>query len=726
MPFSLLHPGLFAFGVACVSIPIILHLLKRKRRPIPWGAMRFLEQAYRKRRRILTIEQLILLILRCALLVLLALGAGSLMLGSGATSKVSTTMVIVIDNSIGSALVDNDHTSLDRNKQFALRAIDELDQLRGDTAMLIAGGSPVRGMVVPQSSDITAVRAMIESIEPTDSAFDLSASLALADMMDRDPERPTRTALVIATSARGLNPTQDSATSTLFDRVIALTPETMELENIGIESAIATRSLVTQSGVTLPMGVRVGLVRSGSVQETSSTIQIKSQDGTLLGTRTIRWQPGQQSTSVVIGIATDPIKPMHARTAAIQVSIDDDLNDRDNNRMLSLPTRSIIRVGVIDRPASQIDTVQFTASRWIRAVLAPDDRFGISILDIDARRAAALIAPNLDAIVVLSPGGLDSQAWDRIIQLNQQGALVVIAPGADPGSLTWIDQIESIAPAMIQSGSVLHQYDAPISILPDQTIPQASLLAGLATEFDQLAKTVTIEQSIRLNPGDQSNTLAVLSDGSPLGLQSTPSDAKGMVVVLGIAIDLEWTSLPARPMFVPMMQEIIREGVGNGSMNPMIEAGSRVPTQPWVTSSRRLLTNQSQSTPVSPDDTSIEGIIAQLDAQGTTRALVMINPDSQGAITDPIPQETVNESIKGLTNADAVAWFDSSIDGEPTIASPNSSNTGPLMLQSSAPGVSIALWLILAAGVVAMLEMILAKLFTVSVVESTSRAGGAA
>ena len=140
MPFSLLHPGLFAFGIACVSIPIILHLLKRKRRPIPWGAMRFLEQAYRKRRRILTIEQLILLALRCLLLSLIAMGVGSLMLGSGMGQTLPTTMVIVIDQSIGSALVDGDESSLDRNKRFALKAMDELDSVRGDRVMLIGAG----------------------------------------------------------------------------------------------------------------------------------------------------------------------------------------------------------------------------------------------------------------------------------------------------------------------------------------------------------------------------------------------------------------------------------------------------------------------------------------------------------------------------------------------------------------------------------------------------------
>ena len=87
MPFSFLHPLLFAIGAACVSIPIIIHLLKRRRRVVSWGAMRFLEEAYRKRRRIITLEQLVLLSLRCLLILFIALGVGSIVLGRGAGTR---------------------------------------------------------------------------------------------------------------------------------------------------------------------------------------------------------------------------------------------------------------------------------------------------------------------------------------------------------------------------------------------------------------------------------------------------------------------------------------------------------------------------------------------------------------------------------------------------------------------------------------------------------------
>ncbi|HLU46654.1 MAG TPA: BatA domain-containing protein, partial [Planctomycetota bacterium] len=61
-----------AFGLA--SIPIIIHLLNRRRlRRIDWAAMEFLLAALKKNKRRVRLEQLILLLVRIALMILLAL-----------------------------------------------------------------------------------------------------------------------------------------------------------------------------------------------------------------------------------------------------------------------------------------------------------------------------------------------------------------------------------------------------------------------------------------------------------------------------------------------------------------------------------------------------------------------------------------------------------------------------------------------------------------------------
>src|SRR3954468_17926410 len=63
----------FWAGLAAVSIPIIIHILNRRRfKTVSWAAMEFLLRAMRKNRRRLKFEQWLLLATRCLLLLLVA------------------------------------------------------------------------------------------------------------------------------------------------------------------------------------------------------------------------------------------------------------------------------------------------------------------------------------------------------------------------------------------------------------------------------------------------------------------------------------------------------------------------------------------------------------------------------------------------------------------------------------------------------------------------------
>src|SRR5205807_5691510 len=61
------------WGAAAAAIPIALHLFFRSRyRTVPWAAMKFLLTSMEQTSRRLRFQELLLLVLRCALLVLLA------------------------------------------------------------------------------------------------------------------------------------------------------------------------------------------------------------------------------------------------------------------------------------------------------------------------------------------------------------------------------------------------------------------------------------------------------------------------------------------------------------------------------------------------------------------------------------------------------------------------------------------------------------------------------
>ena len=70
---AFLNP-LLLFGIIGIAAPIIIHLLAKKRiKRTVWAAMKFLKLVVEKNQRRLTLEDFILLLLRCAVLLFLAL-----------------------------------------------------------------------------------------------------------------------------------------------------------------------------------------------------------------------------------------------------------------------------------------------------------------------------------------------------------------------------------------------------------------------------------------------------------------------------------------------------------------------------------------------------------------------------------------------------------------------------------------------------------------------------
>src|SRR5687767_15897758 len=70
----LVNPWLFVFGALAVSVPIIIHLLNRRKfRIVDWAAMDFLLEADKKNRRRIRLENLLLLLLRCLAVLLIGL-----------------------------------------------------------------------------------------------------------------------------------------------------------------------------------------------------------------------------------------------------------------------------------------------------------------------------------------------------------------------------------------------------------------------------------------------------------------------------------------------------------------------------------------------------------------------------------------------------------------------------------------------------------------------------
>ncbi len=721
MPVSLLHPGLFAIGLACVSIPIIIHLLKRRRRVISWGAMRFLEEAYRKRRRIITLEQLILLALRCLLIALIALGVGSLMLGSGSRSSEPTTLTIVLDDSIGSAIVVDGAAAIDTNKRNAIELIESLDTSRGDRVALISASAPARAVVLPASDDLGAVLALLNGIEPSDAPLDLAGVAALLGQSgDDENERSVRRVLMLASDARtvqaAMNASDQSPARVAFDSIVLAKPGEQPAVNTGIVDARLTRAMIVRDGLPLPEAVRVELMRSGEgLGEQRSTIRVLDQRGSIRGQAQIDWARGQREAALSVAIDTQGLNTNAGSSSILRVRIDEDANPRDNTCLLTLPVRDTLRVGIIDRPGAAPGVLGGSGgigpSRWARAALAPSGGMGVEVTSIDARQAESRLTPSLDAVIVLAPNAMSPAAWDRVERLREQGTMVVVTPDAQIESLAWFDRIRAMAPEVFAAGERTLDHNPPATV--NDRLEAPGLLSGIAGELPQLSGAVEVYRSLSIPEG--ARPIASLSDGTPLGVSVSPVDDAGPIVVLSVPLDLGWSNLPTRPLFVAMMQELVRQGVGEGVQAKSTIAGEPIAQLRTSQSARRVTLPDE---PIKPDQThelnQLAGVLALRDAQGSVRSLRVVRPAASGASADTISQEDLVTQLERLVSSTAIEW----------IGDRSGTGNADSVTISSTDARSLALWMLWAAFIIASIEFILARLFTARLIAS-ERAMGA-
>src|SRR5438552_6041955 len=96
-----LNPWYAVAGLALISVPILIHLINRMRfKRIRWAAMEFLLKSQKRNRRRLIIEQLLLLALRCALVLLAVLLVSRYLFSFAIFEPQNTLHVIVLDDSL--------------------------------------------------------------------------------------------------------------------------------------------------------------------------------------------------------------------------------------------------------------------------------------------------------------------------------------------------------------------------------------------------------------------------------------------------------------------------------------------------------------------------------------------------------------------------------------------------------------------------------------------------
>lgn len=662
MSFS--SPILAIVGLACIAVPILIHIiLRRRRRPVRWGAMRFVMEAYRRQRRRLLLEQWLLLLLRCLAVALIALGvAGATCSRDEPGARGPTTLFVLIDDGPLASLREADgRTVLERHAQRADEAARSLDGYRGDRAGLIALGASALPVVMPPSTEPEAVAREARGLRHAGGAMDLRGALDLiareaADDADAGPLR-----VLILSDWRTGSARLDEPLPRLADlgrpvEIVTTAPATDAARNLALTDLRPGRRIAIGGGVGPDglAGVTVVARRSGTpadrAEEAGVTLSLVGPGSEVsLGRATVRFEPGEAEGRAVL--ASSPVADIRG-DASILATLDDAGATVDASRTAVVRFRRSIRVGVaapLVVGASRVGVAGFTPADWALAALRPEIEEGAR-LEIELVEPGAIDPTRLeafDALVVPDASLIPPEAWRRMRAVTDRGGVVFIAPGPDPQEAQlWTEHASEALALPLRLSRQSIELPSTGRVLP-QT-PAGGVLGLLRPEIEALAQPVEVLRVLGVEPSGSPEAEAptevlTLRTGEPL-LLSVALDRGGTVVVLTSAIDPRWTTLPVKPLMVALMQETVRQGVGAGDEVIEAIAGER-PVLP--AGSVELTPVRAVGGPVAVDDRRPRapmrhpGLWSVRTERGSAGGLVAVNPDPEAGRSEPREIEAV-------------------------------------------------------------------------------------
>ncbi|MDA1014391.1 MAG: VWA domain-containing protein [Planctomycetota bacterium] len=211
------------WGMAGVSLPVIAHLLSKRRYDVvQWGAMQFLELGRNKRRRV-RLEELLLLLLRMLLMALLAFALSRPFAKGGWFARVASSgqkrdIVLVIDSSYSMGWRGDDLTPREKAVRWAGKLLRELNH--GDTIAVIEARDQVRPIIEKPLSDHAFVREELDRLPPPAGSSNLAAAVARAVQVLSHTQNPGREVIVLTDGqARGWS-ADDANLWTGFDQLV--------------------------------------------------------------------------------------------------------------------------------------------------------------------------------------------------------------------------------------------------------------------------------------------------------------------------------------------------------------------------------------------------------------------------------------------------------------------------------------------------------------------------
>lgn len=519
---------LFLWGLFAASVPVIIHLINRRRhQTIQWAAMQFLLKATRESRGKRKLRNILILACRCLILAGLAAAAArpviSGLVGWGGGSI--DTVVLLLDRS--ASMEVKDPQSLLSRRQIIIRQVrDTLDELGNPRLVLIDSAT-----LQPQEVPSPDVLEDLSTTAATDTAADVPAMLNRAVEWLRDGSGNVEVWLASDLQASNWKSLDEGWVR--MRAGISSLPKPPKLRVLGLSgNTLPNTSIRVLSsrriGKTLQLGIQVDRgANARGPQNIEMTTQLNGAATTepvILPEQSLQFQK------------QIPLEGVDSSGFG-WISIPSDGNDRDNTAFFAYGP-AYDRTTLVVAPEGE-------AADYLALMSGPPGLDGFAVKRVTPEAAGAAISPELAAVVWAAPlpGGNTAEALKQFVAGG--GQLMLLPPGESPQAewlgISW----QPLEEAAADKYFILGDWDHEDGLLRDGL--DGTALAG--------KRLKAIRRQV---PVGEITPLARWESGEAVLTRKVHE--RGTIWCLGSLPDYTWSNLGDADVLLPALQRMIIAG----------------------------------------------------------------------------------------------------------------------------------------------------------------------
>lgn len=545
----------FLLGLLGIGIPVAIHLIRRQRaEKVVLPTMRFLKPAPKKLVYFQQIQQWLLLLLRTAIVGLLAF-AFARPIFTGAYSELvgvsPKSTVILLDTSMSMRYADR----FEQGKTAALDIIRSM-QAGDEAAVVTFSESPDR--VLSLTTDLKSLEAFVRSISaPGYRATNYLTAMRSADQVMQTSRYPEKTVVLVTDLQESGIPNGNE--------IWKLSPGIrLDVVNVGIaETAnlvVAAVHLVRQQDNFTLVG-RIKNVGTEQVDQVRVTFGI---DGVQQASKTIRLQ-GRPDIQVDFPFTLKQTG-MHRGTLAIA----GDRFETDNIFRFTLDVTPTLRIlGVSGGSTGSGRTDEAT---WFRSALFQKTGAPFSVDVIDPGRLTIETLASYSVVALLNVGSLVPEQVAALHAYVKGGGGLLLAPADRVDSSSYNRQYGDFTPALLQK---VNNAFKGTTLVVSKSHAQRPFFRSLQLTGNSAFDTALFHGYWLAEPGPGSQVLMRFENGDPALIARRVGS--GRVLLFTSSLDPKWNDFPLQVTYLPLLHEAMRYLAGSREQKMSYRIGDLVP-----------------------------------------------------------------------------------------------------------------------------------------------------